>query len=136
MRTQVEALLPPDLAQPAVSALTALEAQQLVADVPEALGLLFRPSLQPYLMSWFRHDPAQVLAETGVPVLLVHGGSDPQIPVEHVLWLQQARPDAKLKIVEGMDHLLSLGGDIPAGTRLVADEVAAWLQELDVRVAA
>ncbi len=136
MRTQIEALLPPDLAQAALSALTALEAQQLVADVPDALVLLFRPSVQPYLMSWFRHDPPQVLAELALPVLLVHGSADTQVAVEHAHWLQQGRPDAKLRIVDGMDHLLSLGGDVPAGTRLVAEEVAAWLQELDVGVAA
>jgi uncharacterized protein len=136
MRTQVEALLPPDLAQPAVRALASLEAQQPVPDVPDALILLFRASVQPYLMSWFRHDPVHVLAQVDAPVLLVHGGADTQVPVEHVLWLQQGRPDAKLRIVDGMDHLLSLGGDIPAGTRLVADEVATWLQQLDVRVAA
>jgi uncharacterized protein len=135
MRTQLEALLPPDLAQPAVSALTALEAGQLASDVPVSLQLLFRPSVQPYLISWFRYDPAQVLAQLPFPVLLVHGSADTQLPVQHAHWLQQGRPDAKLKIVEGMDHLLSLGGDIPAGTRAVADEVAAWLHE-EVGVAA
>lgn len=136
MRTQIEAQLPPDLAQPAVSALRSLEAQQPVTDLPDTLILLFRPSVQPYLMSWFRHDPPQVLAGLALPVLLVHGSADTQLAVEHAHWLQQGRPDATLKIVDGMDHLLSVGGDIPAGTRLVADEVASWLEQLDVRVAA
>jgi hypothetical protein len=35
-----------------------------------------------------------------------------------------------------MDHLLSLHGDIEAGTAIVARDVAAWLQQLDVGVAA
>jgi hypothetical protein len=33
-----------------------------------------------------------------------------------------------------MDHLLALHGDIAGGTELVAREVAAWVQELDVGV--
>ncbi|MBC5784831.1 alpha/beta fold hydrolase [Ramlibacter sp. USB13] len=136
MRRQIEGNLPPDLAAPAVEALSSLEAGQPVEDVPDALFLLFRPSVQPYLISWFRHDPAEVLSELEVPVLLVHGAADPQVGPEHALALHAARPDARLKIVEGMDHLLSLKGDIPAGTHVVAGEVAAWLQGLDVRLAA
>jgi uncharacterized protein len=62
----------------------------------------------------------------------VHGSVDAQVAVEHARLLQQGRPDARLRIVEGMDHLLSVGGDIPAGTRAVADEVAEWMQELEV----
>jgi len=135
MRRQIQAQLPPDLAQPALAALDALEAQQAVPDVPESLVLLFRPTVQPYLMSWFRHDPAQVLAQTDVPVLLLHGAADAQVGPEQARLLHAARPDARLAIVPGMDHLLSIGGDIPQGTRIVAAEVADWLQELDVRMA-
>jgi uncharacterized protein len=132
MRRQIEGQLPPDLAAQALAALAALESQQPVEGVSEELVLLFRPSVQPYLMSWFRYDPPEVLAHLGVPVLLVHGSVDAQVAVEHARLLQQGRPDARLRIVEGMDHLLSVGGDIPAGTRAVADEVAEWMQELEV----
>jgi pimeloyl-ACP methyl ester carboxylesterase len=136
MRRQVRSQLPPDLAQPALAALDALEAQRRVDDVPEALVLLFRPTVQPYLMSWFRHDPREALARLDVPVLLVQGRADAQVPPDQARLLHAACPDARLKIVEGMDHLLAVGGDIPAGTRAIAGEVAAWLQELDVGVVA
>ena len=132
MRKQIRGQLPEDIAQPALAALDALEAQRPVPDVPDALILLFRPTVQPYLMSWFRYDPSQVLAELSLPVLLVHGAADAQLEVEHALLLHGARPDARLKVVEGMDHLLSLDGDIAGGTEAVAAEVVAWLKELDV----
>jgi pimeloyl-ACP methyl ester carboxylesterase len=132
MRKQILGHLPEDIAQPALAALDALEAQQPVQDVPDALILLFRPTVQPYLMSWFRYDPSQVLAELSLPVLLVHGAADVQVDVEHARLLHGARPDARLKVVDGMDHLLSLDGDIAGGTEAVASEVAAWLRELDV----
>src|SRR5690606_28860038 len=80
MRRQIETVVPPDLAAPALSALSALESGQLVDDVPDELVLLFRPSVQPYLVSWFRHDPADVLARCTAPVLLVHGAVDAQVP--------------------------------------------------------
>jgi uncharacterized protein len=136
MRRQIEGHLPPELALPALAALDSLEAQHGVDEVDDALVLLFRPSVQPYLMSWFRYDPPQVLAELSLPLLLVHGAADTQVDVEHARLLHGARPDARLKVLEHMDHTLALDGDIAGGTEAIAAEVAAWLQELDVRVAA
>jgi len=136
MRQQITGQLPDDIAQPALAALDALEAQQQVEDVPDTLVLLFRPTVQPYLMSWFRHDPPAVLAQLQVPVLLVHGTADAQLDTEHARWLQAGKPDARLRIVDGLDHLLSVDGDIPKGTQVIADEVAQWLQSLDLEVAA
>ena len=132
MRRQIEGHLPADLAGPALAALASLEAQQVAQGVPDDLVLLFRPTVQPYLMSWFRHDPAQVLAQLEVPVLLVQGSADTQVTVEHVRLLAAARPQARVRIVEGMDHLLSVAGDIPAGTCEVAAEVAQWLSQVGV----
>lgn len=128
MRQQFEQVLPEDLRAPAMQALDALEAQHAVEDVPESLMLLFRPSVQPYLMSWFRHDPAEVLARLESPLLLVHGDADAQVPVEQARVLHAARPGARLRIVEGMDHLLAVEGDVARGTAMVAEEVAALLR--------
>jgi alpha-beta hydrolase superfamily lysophospholipase len=136
MRGQIEGRLPQEIAASAVAALAALEAQQPVEDVPDALILLFRPTVQPYLMSWFRHDPPAVLGGLEQPVLLVHGSADTQLGLEHARWLQAGKPDARLEIVEDMDHLLAVGGDTRRGAEVVARTVAAWLQALDVGVAA
>src|SRR5690606_1952834 len=136
MRTQIAGTLPADLSEPALAALDALERQQPVADVPDALVLLFRPTVQPYLMSWFRYDPPQVLAELAVPALVVHGTADPQVGVEQARLLHAGKPDARLLIVDGMDHLLSVDGDIARGTDALAQHVAQWLEEMDVGVVA
>jgi alpha-beta hydrolase superfamily lysophospholipase len=136
MRTQIEDNLPDDLSEPALAALDALERQQPVQDVPDSLVLLFRPTVQPYLMSWFRHDPSEVLAQLAVPALVVHGTADAQVAVEQAALLRNGKPDARLVIVDGMDHLLSVQGDIPRGTQELARQVADWLQELDVGVTA
>lgn len=136
MRRQIEGHLPPDIAQPALAALDALERGEPVEEVPDALILLFRPTVQPYLISWFRHDPAAVLGALEVPVLLVHGADDAQVDVDQARQLQAGQPAARLHVVDGMDHLLALDGDIGAGADAVAAQVAGWLQELDVGVAA
>ena len=136
IREQVEAQLPPGLLASARQALDALEQEQPVADVPDDLVLLFRPSVQPYLISWFRHGPAVVLARLEIPVLLVHGCADAQLPPQDARLLQAAQPQARLRLIDGMDHILAIGGSVAAGTGLIAAEMSAWLQALELDVPA
>jgi fermentation-respiration switch protein FrsA (DUF1100 family) len=72
--------------------------------------------VQPYLISWFRYDPAEVLEDLGLPLLLVHGTADAQA-ASGAQRLRAARPDARLLLVEGMDHALAIRGDAGAGVR-------------------
>ena len=130
MRKQIEAVMPTDVAAPALAALAALEAGETVADVPGDLALLFRPSVQPYLVSWFRHDPARLLGALAMPVLLVHGASDAQVPAGQAQRLHEALPQARLRIVPGMDHLLAVEGDVARGVTLVAGEITGWLHDV------
>ncbi|NML46591.1 alpha/beta hydrolase [Ramlibacter sp. G-1-2-2] len=135
IRRQLEPRLPPDLLAPALAALDALDAEETVDDVPDALTLLLRPSVQPYLISWFRHDPPQVLAQLDLPVLLLQGDADRQVDMQQARQLHVGRPDAALKVLRGLDHLLALDGSIAGGTDRVAAEVAQWLEALEKEAA-
>jgi hypothetical protein len=107
----------------------------MVAEPPEALTLLFRPSVQPYLISWFRYDPAEVLEDLGLPLLLVHGSADTQTAPDGARRLQVARPDARLLMVEGMDHAMAIRGDAEAGVRQVAKAVTELVRSVQVEAA-
>ncbi|WP_228144964.1 hypothetical protein, partial [Acinetobacter baumannii] len=52
-----------------------LKAGRTHADIPEPLQVLFRPSVQPYLISLFAYDPAEAFAAVNVPALIVQGGT-------------------------------------------------------------
>jgi uncharacterized protein len=80
------------------------------AMVPLELRDLFDQSLQPYLISWFRYDPAAEIARFMVPVLIVHGTTDIQVPVDDAMLLSNANRAAELEIVSGMNHILK---DVP-----------------------
>lgn len=125
LRRQLQARLPATLLPAAMAALESLEAERPVPEPLEDLTLLFRPSVQPYLVSWFRYDPAEVLEDLPLPLLLVQGTADAQVPVADAQRLHAARPDARLLLVEGMDHGLAVRGDLQAGVRQVAAAVAA-----------
>jgi alpha-beta hydrolase superfamily lysophospholipase len=83
-----------------------LEAGQTAHDVPAELASLFRLSVQPYLSSWLGLDPGLELAHVTVPVLIVQGTNDLQVTVADAYRLKAANPQAKLRLVEGMNHIL------------------------------
>ena len=82
-----------------------------VANVDRSLYLLFRPSVQPYLISWFRYDPAVEISKLTIPALIVQGTTDIQIGVPDAQRLKDAAPSAKLALISGMNHILR---DAPA----------------------
>lgn len=106
LRRQLADRLPPSLAERSEALLKTLEAGRTDPDVPEALNVLYRPSVQPYLVSWFRHDPAQALARLAVPCLIVQGTTDVQVRPEDARRLHAARPACTLTLVDGMNHVL------------------------------
>ena len=59
LRTQLAGKLPPELAKQSDAILKDLEAGKTTENAPPELAALYRPSVQPYLISWFRYDPAK-----------------------------------------------------------------------------
>jgi hypothetical protein len=106
LREQLGPALPPQLAKESERILAELEAGREVANVPPELAALYRPSVQQYLISWFKYVPATVIKDLRMPVLLVQGSTDLQVPVSHAHLLHKARPDAQLLVVQGMNHVL------------------------------
>lgn len=77
-----------------------------VGNVPPLLASLFRPSVQPYIISWFRYDPSEAIKKLNMPVLIVQGTTDIQVPVSDAEILHKNLPQSELKIIEGMNHIL------------------------------
>lgn len=102
---------PPFVTEQANPILEKLVQGETVAEVPPFLAALFRPSVQPYLISWFRYDPAVEIAKLEQPVLIIQGTTDIQVTVEDANYLATANPKAQRHIFEGMNHILK---DAPA----------------------
>lgn len=103
---QLEPKLPPDLYRTSENIVRSLENGHKVSDVPNQLDMLFRPSVQPYLISWFRYDPAKQIAKLKIPVLIVQGERDLQVNVSDAQALAKADPSAKLVLIPSMNHVL------------------------------
>jgi uncharacterized protein len=86
--------------------LDSLVNQQSVTLINPMLASLFRPSVQPYLMNWFGHDPTLDLQKVKKPVLIVQGKKDMQVGVADAQQLKKAMPKAKMIILPNMNHVL------------------------------
>ena len=78
---------------------------KMVENVNPMLNSLFRQSVQPYLISWFKYDPQSEIGRLTIPVLIVQGTNDIQVSVEDAKRLAAANHKAKLILVDKMNHI-------------------------------
>ena len=71
-----------------------------------ALLQIFRPSIQPFMISLLAVDPAALARAYRGPILLVNGTTDLQTPVADARQLADARPGIALRVIDGMNHVL------------------------------
>ena len=98
--------LPDELRELSYRDLDSLRNGQLVRKPPFMLMSLFRPSVQPYMISWMKYDPAAEIKQYTGPVLLIQGKRDLQVAVSEAEALKAARPDAPLLLFDNMTHVL------------------------------
>ncbi len=101
------ATIPEPLKTQAFEALNELEAGR-TTEGPPALAALFRPSVQPYLISWLPLDPAALLADYDGPVLIGQGATDIQTGTADAQALATAQPNARLVTWDGVNHILKI----------------------------
>ena len=117
LRDQLKGKLPPALAEENERVLASLAAGRTVPDADPKLASLYRPSVQPYLISWMRYKPAEVVKSLTIPVLIVQGTNDIQVGVEEARALNAAANGSRLVLVEGMNHVLKITPADPAAQR-------------------
>ena len=102
----------PGIAPDVVSEVESINASLLagktvaIASPTPLLAALFRPSVQPYLISEYKYDPAKELAKLKIPVLIIHGTTDLQVSATDAKLLAAADPQATLVTIDGMNHVL------------------------------
>ncbi|WP_407315716.1 alpha/beta hydrolase [Pseudomonas sp. nanlin1] len=111
LREQLREHLPAALLPRAEQLLDRLKAGQFDPQVPPPLQVIFRPSVQPYLVSLFRQDPAAAMGQLTMPALIVQGRNDMQVGIADAQALHQAKPDAQLALIDGMNHVLRIVAD-------------------------
>jgi uncharacterized protein len=102
--------------------LDSLSKGKTVNEVNPMLYSLFRPSVQPYLISWFKYNPQHELQKLKIPVLILQGTNDIQVSIEEGQYLASANPAATLVTIENMNHIFRIvTGDRNANVATYAD---------------
>ena len=121
----------PQLKEEAQKVLNLLKKGEQVENVSPYLAPVFRKSVQPYLISWFKYNPTKEIAKMKIPVFIIQGTNDLQVEKEEAQLLKEAQPKAQLLFVEGMNHILKevktieenqksyLNPDIPISPKLI-----------------
>lgn len=103
---QLKVQLTPALLKESTDALASLKKGQQVKNVSQELQSLFRPSIQPYMISWLKYNPASELAKVNSRVLIIQGTTDLQVVATDAEALKKAKSDAELVYMDGMNHVL------------------------------
>lgn len=83
-----------------------LKAGKTVEKVDPNLMSMFRPSIQPYMISWFKYDPSVEIGKLKEDVLIIQGTTDLQVKTEEAYLLSKGNPKAELLIIDNMNHVL------------------------------
>lgn len=94
-----------DLCYPIIDS---LKAGVMIKDVNPMLNSLFRLSVQPYMISWFKHDPQIDIKQLKYPCLILQGDNDLQVSINDAKLLSAAGNESRLLIVEKMNHVLKI----------------------------
>ncbi len=97
---------PEQVKSSAYAIIDSLKAGKHVEEVPIYLNSLFRESVQNFLISDIQTDPAELISEVRIPVLIVQGTTDIQINVRDAKALSASNHDAELVVIERMNHIL------------------------------
>ncbi len=102
---------PPAIIEEAKNIMNELQKGNNVSDIPPYFASLFRPSIQPFMSSWLKYKPQDELKTLNIPSMIVNGTTDIQVGMDDANRLKAAKPDARLIIIDGMNHVLK---DAPA----------------------
>ena len=95
----------PSLKEAADKALATLKEGKTFENKNPMLASLFRESVQPYMISWIKYDPRVEIKKLTIPILLINGTKDLQVPTTDAELLYSASPKSELKLIENMNHI-------------------------------
>ena len=114
IREQLARQLPPELMAQSDTILARLRRGVTTDSTPPVLAALFRPSVQPYLISWFRYSAQVELARLTCPCLVVQGSHDLQVAPSEADLLARANPRCRVARIAEMNHVLKQApADLP-----------------------
>jgi len=83
-----------------------MRANGVAVNYNPGLASIFRPQIQPFLITWMNYNPQTEIAKLTIPVLIINGEKDLQVQVSEAEKLKEASPNAQFEIIPSMNHIL------------------------------
>ena len=106
IKKQLKTKLAPEQYREAELIIDSLKMGREVKVVSPLLMSILRPSVQPFMISWMNHNPAEIIATLKCSTLIIQGGKDLQVDLEEAKILKNAVPRGKLITIDQMNHVL------------------------------
>lgn len=142
LKGQLYGNLGEEMAKTTFNKLDSIKQGYTITKFNPALGALLRPSVQPYLKSFFTYTPSEEIQKISIPVMIIQGGMDLQVLPAEGEALHKAVPNALYKLYANMNHVLKkvdnsreqniaayTDADFPLVDSLALD-MASWIKEL------
>jgi hypothetical protein len=102
---QIE-LTVPGLEEESKIAFQILKEGKTTINYPPALESIFSIENQAFMSSWMQFNPQENIGELNIPVLIINGTKDLQVPIKEAQLLNDASKNSKILIVENMNHVM------------------------------
>jgi alpha/beta superfamily hydrolase len=113
LKKQLRPKLPPVLFTQVETIIDSLKNSNLIKQVPPQFNSLFRPSVQPYLISWFKYSPTILISDLNCPGIIIQGDKDIQVDLEEANKLVKASNNGELLVISNMNHVLkTINGNV------------------------
>ncbi len=83
-----------------------MRANGIAVNYSPGLSSIFRPQIQPFLISWMKYNPQTEIAKLSIPVLIINGEKDLQVQISEAEKLKEANTNAQYEIISSMNHIL------------------------------
>ena len=107
LKTQFKSL-PDAMKADAFSMMDSLKQGLQISKYNPDLMALFRPSMNNYLIDWFKYDPRKEIAKLKIPVLVIQGDNDIQVSNDNADVLAAANKKAKKVKIKDVSHVLKI----------------------------
>jgi len=88
--------------------LDSIRVGKIQKNVDPSIYFLARPTIQEYLMSWFKFDPSKEIRKLKIPILIIQGSNDIQVSIGEADKLKKAKSSATLILIDNMNHVMKV----------------------------
>jgi len=97
-----------DLVESAKKTFDIMKTGKIDKNFNPGLANIFSLDVQPFIMNWISYSPTEELAKLNIPTLIINGTNDIQVSTEEAELLKKANDDAKLVLIENMNHVFKI----------------------------